>query len=79
MHATDGANSRTDAIDRSRIAYTIEETARLLSLSVRKVRYMVSTGELASIKVGAARRVHGGAIEDYVQEHAAPGHREAAS
>lgn len=59
------------------MAYTVKETARLLSLSVRKVRYMVATGELLSIKVGHARRVHGGSIKDYVRDHIEPGSRSA--
>lgn len=72
MHATEEAPDGTDAIDRSRVAYTLRDTARLLSLSVRKVRYMVQTGELSSFKVGVARRVHGTAIEEYVRHQSEP-------
>jgi len=77
MPASDHSHARTDAIDRSRIAYTVEETAHLLSLSVRKVKYLVNTGELASIKVGRARRVHGSAIEEFAQQQTAPGAKQA--
>jgi len=79
MHATDDDSGPTDGIDRDRIAYTIKDTARLLSLSTRKVRYLVATGELPSIKVGVARRVHGSAIEAYALAHLKPGSKERAS
>ena len=69
MPATDGLPDGFDAIGRDRIAYTVEEAARLLSMSVRTVRYMVARGELLSVKVGKARRVHGGSLEAYVREH----------
>jgi excisionase family DNA binding protein len=77
MRASDEAPYGADAVDRDRIAYTLEDTARLLSISIRKVKYMVDSGELPSIKVGRARRVHGTAIEDYARRQATPGAREA--
>lgn len=79
MHATEDAPDGTDAIDRDRVAYTIQDAARLLSLSVRKVKYMVHSGELASFKVGHARRVHGGAIEMYARQQLEASARQQAS
>lgn len=67
MHATEGRPTGTDAIDLDRLAYDISDTARLLSLSVRKVKYLISSGELASFKAGRARRVHGRAIREYME------------
>lgn len=69
MDATEAAEHGAPAMDRDRIAYTVKDTARLLSLSTRKVRYLIAKGELPSIKVGAARRVHGSAIEEYARQH----------
>lgn len=77
MRASDEPSYGTDAVDRGRIAYTLQDTARLLSISIRKVKYMVDSGELASIKVGRARRVHGTAIEEYARRQATPGARQA--
>jgi excisionase family DNA binding protein len=71
MHATEPAPNGTVAIDRSRVAYTVTEAATLLSLSVRKTKALVATGELASAKFGRARRVLGNAIEDYARRNVA--------
>jgi excisionase family DNA binding protein len=79
MEATDDPGHGADAMNLDRIAYTIKDAARLLSLSARTVRYMVETGELRSIKVGRARRVHGSAIAEYAAKHTEPGCRERAS
>lgn len=67
MDASDDRPNGTDAIGRDRVAYTVKETARLLSLSEAKVYMMIASGELTSFKVGRARRVHGTAIEEYAR------------
>ena len=38
-------------------AHTVNIAAELLGLSERKVRELISTGELGSIKIGRSRRV----------------------
>lgn len=50
------------------VAYTLQEVADLLSLSYRKVRYMVEAGELEVIHFGRARRVTAGALRAFVAE-----------
>lgn len=50
------------------MAYTLQEVARLLSLSYRKVRYMADDGELPVVRFGKARRVLASTLEDYVRE-----------
>lgn len=67
MDTTEAEERGAHTMDLDRIAYTVKDTARLLSLSQRKVRYLIATGELPSIKVGAARRVHGSAIREYAE------------
>lgn len=67
MSATDGAPTATDGIDSSRIAYTLHDVARMLSLSYRKVRYMADSGELEFFKVGRVRRVHASVVEAYIR------------
>lgn len=79
MEATDDPTHGAEAMHLDRIAYTVKDAARLLSLSVRTVRYLVETGELRSIKVGRARRVHGSAIAEYAATHTEPGCKERAS
>lgn len=50
------------------VAYTLQEVADLLSLSYRKVRYMVEAGELKVVHFGRARRVTAKALREYVDE-----------
>lgn len=50
------------------VAYTLQEVADLLSLSYRKVRYMVEAGELEVVHFGRARRVLASALRAYVAE-----------
>jgi excisionase family DNA binding protein len=73
MSATDDASNGEAAIGRDLIAYKMADAARLLSLSVRMVRYLVDRDELKSIKVGRARRVLGSSIEEYAAKQVTPG------
>lgn len=66
MDGTDERSNADAGIARSRVAYTIRETAELLSLGVRKVEYLVQSGEIESFKIGKARRITGAAIEAFV-------------
>lgn len=65
MHDSEASGAGTNDIDR--VAYTIKDTARLLSLSVRKVEYMVKAGQLESFTVGKSRRIAGTTIREYVE------------
>lgn len=67
MHGSDVQVSGTGG----RYAYTIGQAAQLLSLSYSKVEKLIASGELASFKVGKARRISGAAIEDFIRDRQA--------
>jgi excisionase family DNA binding protein len=71
MHATGPSRTGVPAIARDRVAYTIEGAAEQLSLSVRKVKSLIKSGELRSVKVGRARRVWGADLDEFMAERAA--------
>lgn len=54
-----------------RIAYTLQDAARLLSLSYRKVRDMADRGELEVFKIGRVRRVQASVIDAYIEQQSA--------
>lgn len=68
MHATEPSELGADAMDRDRIAYTLKDAARLLSLSYRKVRDMADKGELEVFKIGRVRRVHATVLDRYIRQ-----------
>lgn len=41
----------------SKLAYTVEEAAELLSLSRAQIYRLIDIGELSSIKIGKSRRL----------------------
>lgn len=45
---------------------TIEETGRRMSLSRGTVQQLVASGQLASLKIGRARRVLASSLEDFI-------------
>ena len=57
--------------DARRLAYTIEEAARLLSLSRSTLYELMAAGELETIKVGRARRVTEDQLQDFIRRHTA--------
>jgi excisionase family DNA binding protein len=72
MRASESGSSVRDASapvapQREPIAYTLQEVARLLSLSYRKVRYMVDSGEIEVARFGRARRVLRTTLDEYVE------------
>jgi excisionase family DNA binding protein len=69
MHGSGHSGRATRGIDPDRIAYTIAETARLLGISDTTVYQLIKSGELPSFKIGAARRVHGSAIEEFIRRN----------
>lgn len=48
------------------VLYTVADAARLLALSTSKVHKLVATGELGSVRIGAARRIPASAIDAYL-------------
>lgn len=58
-------------MDQERIAYTLKDAARLLSLSYRKVRDMADKGELEVFKIGRVRRVHVTVLDAYIRRQQA--------
>jgi excisionase family DNA binding protein len=51
------------------LQYTVEDTARLLSLSKRKVYQLIATGELESVGTGRLRRIPYDTILAYLHRH----------
>ncbi len=50
-----------------KLLLTAEEAARTLGIGRTKVYELISTGEIASVKIGAARRVPAEALLSYVR------------
>jgi excisionase family DNA binding protein len=50
----------------SKLAYTVEEAAELLSLSRAHVYRLIELGDLQSVKIGKCRRVTCAQLEAYV-------------
>jgi len=48
------------------LVLTLSEVANHLQLSLSSVKRLVRSGELVSIKIGAARRVRAGDLDDYI-------------
>jgi len=68
MHATQAPEDGGYAMPDDRIAYTLKDAARLLSLSYRKVRDMADKGELEVFKIGRVRRVHATVLNAYIKQ-----------
>src|SRR4030095_16441381 len=63
------ANSATEMIFTPRW-YTVAQVAQLLNYGESKVRVLIITGQLRSIKDGRSRRILSEWVEDYVQDRA---------
>ena len=50
--------------------YTVAQVARLLSYGETKVRTLIISGDLRSLKDGRARRVLPEWVDDYIQQRA---------
>lgn len=57
MHVSAVPGSNADASSVERVAFTVPDAAKAMSLGERTVWELVRTGELESVKVGRARRV----------------------
>jgi|HubBroStandDraft_5_1064220.scaffolds.fasta_scaffold1535831_1 excisionase family DNA binding protein len=49
-------------------AYTMEQSARLLNLSARKVDELVKLRMIRSFKVGKSRRISADALEEFIKQ-----------
>ncbi|HJE60337.1 MAG TPA: helix-turn-helix domain-containing protein [Nocardiopsis listeri] len=49
-----------------KVAYSIQETARALSLGTTTVKKLIATGQLPSVRVGRRRLVPRSALETYI-------------
>jgi excisionase family DNA binding protein len=49
------------------LLYTVEETARILTVSRGKVFELIRLRELRSVKMGGLRRVPRSAIDEYIE------------
>ncbi|CAL9396531.1 hypothetical protein SUDANB121_01376 [Nocardiopsis dassonvillei] len=49
-----------------KVAYSIQETARALSLGTTTVKKLIATGQLPSVRIGRRRLVPRSALETYI-------------
>jgi excisionase family DNA binding protein len=54
----------------SRLAYTVDEAADLLGISRGLIYKAMSRGEIATVKIGASRRITPEAIRDFLASKA---------
>lgn len=55
-----------DEVELPEAVYTVPEVAAHLRFSIRKVRYLIASGDLASIKAGGSRRVKASQLAAYL-------------
>ncbi|MEE1754209.1 helix-turn-helix domain-containing protein [Streptomyces sp. SP18CS02] len=58
--------NRRPAGDATLVALTVEEAARRLGIGRTKLYEYVSTGEIASVKIGSLRRIPAEAVNDFL-------------
>ncbi|MFJ8298782.1 helix-turn-helix domain-containing protein [Streptomyces sp. NPDC094447] len=58
--------NRRPAGDTTLVALTVEEAARRLGIGRTKLYEYVSTGEIASVKIGSLRRIPAEAVNDFL-------------
>jgi excisionase family DNA binding protein len=56
------------------MAFSVGSAAKVLDLSLRKVRELVATGEIPSFKIGASRRILRSELEAYLRRQAEATH-----
>jgi excisionase family DNA binding protein len=59
----------------AKLLLTVDEAAQALSVGRTLVYDLLMCGEIPSIKIGAARRVPVGALEEYIRRLSAQEHR----
>jgi len=53
--------------DVERLLYTTEEAATALGIGVTKMKDLIASGSIRSIKVGSLRRIPVSALQEYIQ------------
>ena len=61
-------NFRPSQWQSTKLAYTVEEAADLLSLSRAQLYRLIDLGELQSIKIGKCRRITWAQLESFVSK-----------
>lgn len=56
---------------RPRMAYTVDEAAGLIGVSRGLLYKAIAAGEIATVKIGASRRITAQAIDDFLASKAA--------
>lgn len=59
--------SRESVVESGRLLLTVDQAAGRLGLGKTKVYELLTSGELASVRIGAARRIPVSALEAYVE------------
>lgn len=57
----------TDTTNVERLVYTREEAAAALGIGLTKMKELVSSGEVRSVKIGRLRRITKSSLEEYIQ------------
>jgi excisionase family DNA binding protein len=55
----------TESVER--LVYTREEAAAALGIGITKMKELISTGEIRSVKIGRLRRITVSSINEYIQ------------
>ena len=50
------------------LAYGVADAARMLSISQRKLVYLITLKEIRSFKVGKSRRITAAALEEFIKK-----------
>jgi excisionase family DNA binding protein len=50
-----------------RLLYTREEAASRLGIGITKLKQLISTGELRSIRIGRLRRITASSLQEFIQ------------
>ncbi|MGW9497466.1 helix-turn-helix domain-containing protein [Streptomyces prasinus] len=70
---------RWPADDTSRLALTVAEAARRIGIGRTKLYEYVSSGEIASVKIGSLRRIPAEAVNDFLARRLSASRFEAAA
>jgi excisionase family DNA binding protein len=56
------------SFNHSKVAYSVEEAARLLSLSRSQLFRLIELREISTVQIGRSRRITYAQLEDYVRK-----------
>lgn len=52
--------------DVERLLYTREEAAAALNIGITKMKQLISSGEIRSVKIGRLRRIKRSSVDEYI-------------